>query len=89
MPTGFAGKEPLLWVFCVLSALTAMYAAASMAIYSWLAESGRWPTNMAALWTGAHLLLLLIAVVVFIYCVVNIIALRRRSHKDRSHVRSE
>lgn len=82
MSTGPAIKASTLWVFCILSVLTALYAAASMVVYSWLAEAGRWPTTMAALWTGAHLLLLLIAVVVFLYSVVNIIALRRRSHKD-------
>jgi len=76
-----AAKQSLLWVICVLSALTALYAAASMAVYSWLDEIGRWPADTAARWTGAHLLLL-IAVVVFLFCVVNIIALRRRTHKD-------
>jgi len=82
MLTRPVAKQSLLWVFCALSALTALYAAASMAVYSWLEEVGRWPADMAARWTGAHLLLLLIAVVVFIYCVANIIALRERGHKD-------
>ena len=70
----------------MLSSLPATYyAGLSVIFYSWLnaAEPDRWPAERAGLWAGSALVLTIIFIALFIYCLVSLIKDANRKYREK------
>jgi len=75
------------WVGVVVSLPAALYTGTGFFFYAWLnaAEPDRWPADKAALWAYSSLVLALILLAVFIYCVVSLVRESNRNYQGRNN----
>ncbi len=78
-------RKIVLWVGLVLSVPAAGYAAMSVIFYSWLnaANPERWPAAKAGLWAGSALVLPILFLMLFVYCVVRLIKSANEEYGNR------
>ena len=72
----------------MLSSLPATcYAGVSVIFYSWLsaAEPERWPTERASLWAGGALIITIVFIGLFIYCLVSLIKETNREYREKQN----
>ena len=70
----------------LLSLPATYYAGVSVIFYSWLnaAEPDHWPAERAGLWAGSALVLTIIFIALFIYCLVSLIKETNRKYKEKT-----
>jgi 1,4-dihydroxy-2-naphthoate octaprenyltransferase len=68
----------------ILSFLASGYAGISVVFYSWLnaANSERWPATKAGLWAGGALLLAVLFVCLFVYCLRALIKNANQEYRN-------
>jgi len=68
----------------ILSVPAIYYAGVSVVFYSWLsaAEPERWPPDRAGLWAGGALVLTVLFIAIFIYCLVSLIKETNRRYRE-------
>ncbi len=71
----------------LLSLPATYYAGVSVIFYSWLnaAEPDRWPAERAGLWAGSALVLTIIFIALFIYCLVSLIKETNRKFREKQN----
>jgi flagellar biogenesis protein FliO len=72
----------------VFSLPATYYSGISVIFYSWLnaAEPERWPAEKAGLWAGGTLILTILFVSIFIYCVVFLIKDANKKYRKEQAV---
>jgi hypothetical protein len=77
-------RKIFLWVGLVLSVPAAGYAAVCVVFYAWLsaAEPQRWPSERAGVWVAGALVLAVLFLSTFIYCVVSLIKEANRQYRE-------
>ena len=77
----------MLWLLMIISLPATYYAGVSVIYYSWLnaAEPERWPVEKASLWAGSALVLTLIFISIFIYCVVTLIKNANKEYRENQN----
>lgn len=77
-------KKVLLW-FGIIISIPAIYQFGLGAIfYAWLnaAEPERWPADKAAIWAGGSLVLAVLFLSLFVYCVVSLVRVSKRNKAE-------
>ena len=74
-------RKILLWIGLILSLPASAYAGLSVVFYAWLDASRHWPTEKAAVWAYGSLVLAVLFLALFIYCLVSLI---KESNKQYS-----
>ena len=72
----------------MLSYLPAIYyAGISVIYYSWLSASNpeRWPAERAGLWSGSAMILTILFIALFIYCLVSLIKETNRKYREEQN----
>jgi len=77
-------RKIFLWVGLVLSLPAAGYAAVCIVFYAWLnaAEPQRWPSDRAGTWVAVSLVLAILFLISFVYCVISLIKDANRQYRD-------
>ena len=72
----------------VLSLPATYYSGVSVIFYSWLnaAEPERWPAEKAGLWAGGALILTILFISIFIYCVASLIKDANKKYREEQAV---
>jgi hypothetical protein len=75
-------RSPLiLWIGLLASGGATLYAAGSVVFYVWMnaAAPDRWPSERAGLWASGAVVLFVLFLALFVYCLVSLI--RRANRK--------
>jgi len=80
-------EKTLLWAGVLLSLPAAGYAATSVVFYAWLnaAEPERWPSERAGIWVVGALLLTVLFLSCFVYCLVSLIKEANRKYREEQN----
>jgi len=75
----------LRWVGVVASLPTSIYAGGSFIFYTWLnaAEPERWPAEKAAIWAYSSLVIAIVFLSMFVYCVTSLIKEANRRYREK------
>ena len=78
-------KKILLWVGLVVSIPVTGYAGVSVIFYAWLSAANpeRWSPERAGLWSGGALVLTVLFLSLFVYCLVSLIRNANKEYRCR------
>ena len=80
-------KKIILWLLMLSSLPATYYAGVSVIYYSWLSASNpeRRPAERAGLWSGSALILTILFIAIFIYCLVSLIKETNRKYREEQN----
>lgn len=83
-------KRFLLWLGLITSVPATGYAGMSVIFYAWLnaANPERWPSERASLWSGGALVLTILFLILFIYCLVTLIKDTNKKYRNEENVKN-